>query len=256
MSGAPGRWRTGIGLTATLARLTLGDARERRLAAALRTLVLPVPRRDETPWVRSIEARRRELESSTRRVGTHLPGQDPRHMTLGEVTRRVTKRRRWGLTLLRLVRLLAARRCVEVGSSVGLSGAYLAAGLAMTGGGRLVTLEGARDIAGTARETFGALGLAELVTVHQGRFPQTLPAVLDEVGPVDLVFVDGDHDPDATLEYFAAVRGALRPGGIAVFDDIRWSAPMTRAWEEIEATTPRGVVADLGSVGLWSAPWP
>lgn len=254
MSTGPDRWRSGLRLVGTLARLAVADARQRRLAAALRTVVLPVPARDEAPWVDRIEQRRAALEASTRRVGTHLPGQEARPMPVGEVARQVTKRPRWGLTLLRLVRTVGARTCIEVGASVGLSGAYLAAGLSLSGGGRLVTLEGATDIAATARETFRELGLSELVEVREGRFPRTLPGVLTETAPVDLVFVDGHHDPGATLEYFEAIRGALHPGGVIVFDDIRWSPPMAGAWRQIATTSPHSVVADLGSVGLWCAP--
>ncbi len=114
-----------------------------------------------------------------------------------------------------------------------------------------MTIEGSPASAALARGHLGELGLAEpLVEVRTGRFDEVLPGVLEDLGEVDYVFVDGHHDEEATKAYFAMVKPRLRAGGTVVFDDIRWSDGMLRAWEAVRQDPDVAVSVDCGGVGL------
>lgn len=64
----------------------------------------------------------------------------------------------------------------------------------------------------------------------------------------DLAFVDGHHDEQATLDYFALIRPRMRTGAVMAFDDIEWSDGMRRAWKEIRASD--GVASSWARKGL------
>lgn len=160
-----------------------------------------------------------------------------------------SKPRRWALLLFHLVREMRPAVCVELGTCVGISGAYQAAALRLNSGGRLITMEGAAPLAELATANFATLGL-DNAQVVPGRFQETLDTVLVENAPVDFVFIDGHHDEQATLRYFEQIRPHLSPGAVLLFDDIAWSPGMARAWDTL-ATSPHVEVAlSLGVVGL------
>jgi predicted O-methyltransferase YrrM len=168
---------------------------------------------------------------------------------LGEIHSEASVSTDRGRLLFALVRGMAPRRCVELGTSLGTSAAYLAAALELNGdGGRLVTLEGSGVRSAVARQNLSRLGL-DGVELHVGSFAQTLPFVLDEA-PLDFGFVDGHHEEEPTVGYFTQMADHVDGLATLVFDDISWSAGMRRAWRRITAD-PRVVAeAHLGLVGV------
>lgn len=173
-----------------------------------------------------IEARRTKLARSTRKITlingkTRLPIKLP---ALSPV---------WARRLFYLIRMTRPLRCLELGTSSGFSAAYQAAALAINGCGRLVTLEGAPEVAQLATANLAAIGL-DNVRVETGFFADTLPGVLTELGGVDYAFIDGHHDKIATLAYFKLLVPSLSPGAVVVFDDITWSMGMRRAWSALQ----------------------
>lgn len=164
------------------------------------------------------------------------------------MTRRASVPAEQAWLLYTLARGLDARRCLEMGTCVGVSGAYLAAAMEPAGGGTLRSLEGHRDRAAVATDTWERLGFADAEVVV-GRFDKTLPRTL-ETGPFDVVFVDGNHDGDATRSYVAAIRAVSRPRALLVLDDIAWSEGMVGAWRDVSRELSSSVSVDLGRVGL------
>lgn len=138
-----------------------------------------------------------------------------------------------------------AKNVLEMGTCVGVSGAYIASALK---GGKLTTLEGDPERGRISTETFAKLGLSDRTAVIVGPFHLTLKRVLDSDGPFDLIFVDGHHDGDATIQYFETLLDHLTPNGIIVFDDIRWSEGMKKGWDVI-ASHPKITPIDMGAIG-------
>jgi len=117
--------------------------------------------------------------------------------------------------------------------------------------GRLVTLEGDATLAGLARENFNALTLANAEVV-QGRFERTLPGVLGDHGPFDLVFIDGGKNDNALLQQFEDIYPVLTPEAILLIDDIYWSNKMTEAWQILKQDRRIRTAIDLYAVGVCS----
>jgi predicted O-methyltransferase YrrM len=203
---------------------------------------------DEQAFVDRIEAERAALERSEEELqyldfGAGRTGDDGKSKEemergtlvtrrVGEVCRVASKPPRSARILFDLVRERRPETCIELGTCLGISAAYAAAALELNGGGFLFTLEGAAPLAERARSLLERLGLSHRVEVRAGRFVDLLPALLAE-HDFDYAFVDGHHDEQATLHYFAAIRPRMRPGGVFVFDDVDWSDGMRRAWHAI-----------------------
>lgn len=158
---------------------------------------------------------------------------------------------RWGVFLFRIVRTLAPRNVLELGTNLGVSGAYLRSALDMNGGeGLLVTMEGDPSLAAIAEKTIQSVSHGETV-VLTGRFQDRLPAALERLGSVNMAFLDGHHEYDATLRYFEMIRPHLAPDACVVFDDVYlWSRPVRRAWKHLVFGNPSAIAVDLAKLGM------
>lgn len=155
----------------------------------------------------------------------------------------------WGEFHFSLLRSIQAEICLELGSNVGISGAYLASALALNKKGLLVTLEGIESFANVASRGFEQLGLSN-VELHTGLFQDTLSGVLQKHEKFDYVFIDGHHQKDPTLEYFDLIKPYLAENAIVVFDDIYWSKGMKEAWDIVSNDENTQAAFDYYKLGL------
>lgn len=153
---------------------------------------------------------------------------------------------RFGQHLFRLSAFLQPATILEMGSSLGISAAYLAKGAPHA---HMITLEGSPAIARIARAQLDTLNLAQ-VEVRTGEFSTTLPETLRALGTIDLAFIDGNHRYNPTIEYFEALKPCLHDGSVVVFDDIHWSRGMEDAWNDIRRDPRVTVSIDLFYKGI------
>ncbi len=170
-----------------------------------------------------------------------------RQVPLARVARRSSSSPRQGRWLFRLAQLLQARQILELGTSVGIGAMYLASGARSA---QLVSLEGSPDYTHVAATNLEILGLQKNCTLLNGPFQQSLDQALRRHDPWDLIFFDGHHQEAATLAYFEQCLPHLSATGVAVFDDIYWSAEMLAAWKKIQAKPQVTLSIDLFDLGL------
>jgi len=156
---------------------------------------------------------------------------------------------RWGIFLHLCADVAAAGTMLELGSSAGISAAYLASG---RGCRRLTTLEGSPVLARLAQATLDEI--ARDAKVIEGPFDDGLDHVftaLDQADAgLDLVYLDGHHDEVAALHYVQRLVPRLRPGALVILDDIYLYEEMWRAWNRIRTMPGISVAVNLGRFGL------
>ena len=126
-----------------------------------------------------------------------------------------------GLFLGLLVKILGARRVVEVGTFTGYSA--LAMAQALPPGGRILCCDVSEEWTAIARRYWKEAGVADRIDLRLGPAQQTLATLLADQGPgsQDLFFIDADKTGyDA---YYEAALRLLRPGGLIAIDNVLWS---------------------------------
>jgi predicted O-methyltransferase YrrM len=151
-----------------------------------------------------------------------------------------------GKLLFRIVHYYQCKNILELGTSLGLGTAYLASA---THSGKVVTIEGSSEIAQQAQANFKQLGLSQIEVVT-GEFDAILTSVLSSNSTFDLVFIDGNHREEPTLQYTEMLLPHISEHSILIYDDIHWSKGMHNAWNQI-IKDPRIMLSiDLFQIGL------
>ena len=119
-----------------------------------------------------------------------------------------------------LVRLMGARRALEVGVFTGLSSLHMA--LAMPPEGRLIACDVNSESTAIAQRYWREAGVEDKIELRLAPAIDTLDALLAEgaAGSFDFAFVDADKENYG--HYYERVLKLLRPGGLAAFDNVLW----------------------------------
>jgi len=154
--------------------------------------------------------------------------------------------KKYGKLLFNLAQWVSARNILELGTSVGVGTMYLASSAPLAS---VITIEGDETRCQLAIDNLIKLGLFN-VNVVQGSFDSELPKVLRDSISLDLVFFDGDHSYHATMANFEMCLYKAHEGSVFVFDDIRWSNDMFKAWQQIVSNESVTISIDLFRMGI------
>ena len=224
--------------TLELSRLRLSGDTGRRLARGLDDRAFPLA--DE------IEKRRSELLRDTSPLVDESLGPPAIYdegQSVGDACR-VSMDRQSALTLHSLAAEFRPQTILELGTNIGISAAYLA-----SAGGSVTTMDASPHRIAVARRLHRDIGLTNVDYVV-GLFDDTLVETLDRLPEIDFAFIDGNHQYQPTLDYFAAIADKSSPGAVLVFDDIRWSDGMKQAWAEIKVSPRFKLIADMHRFGV------
>ena len=126
-----------------------------------------------------------------------------------------------GLFLGLLVRMLDARRVIEVGTFTGYSA--LAMAMALPPGGRVLCCDISQEYTAIARRYWKEAGVENRIALRLGPAKETLTGVLAAEGGAsqDLAFIDADKTGYDV--YYELCLQLVRPGGIIAIDNVLWS---------------------------------
>jgi caffeoyl-CoA O-methyltransferase len=130
-----------------------------------------------------------------------------------------------GAFLKMLVRLLDARRALEIGLFTGYSALCMAE--AMSGEGEVISCELEEKHAEVARSFIERSPVGHRIDIRMG---PALESLKDIDGPFDLVFLDADKEN--YCNYYDAVLPKLRSGGLVAADNVLWSGRVLDPKEE------------------------
>jgi predicted O-methyltransferase YrrM len=244
-------------MTASLVRLAASrDPAADPLGRALRTTLLGRVPREEREWIDRIEAKRAELMADRGLAGSPFDPAAPEGRSSGDedgttvalASELMSLPPPWCLLLMQLVRELAPRLCVELGTAFGISTAYQAAALELNGSGKLTTFEGSAAWGELAERNLSALGLGA-VEIRVGPISETLPAALSGDGAVDFAFIDAEHQADAALEQFRIMSPRFSRGALVVLDDVNWPQ-MGQVHDAIGGQPEVSTSLTIGRLGL------
>jgi caffeoyl-CoA O-methyltransferase len=118
-----------------------------------------------------------------------------------------------------LVRLIGARRCIEVGTFTGYSA--LAVALALPAGGRIVCCDVSEEWTSIARKFWALASVQKKISLRLAPALRTLDAMLPrEKGKYDFAFIDADKKN--YRNYYERCLKLVRKGGLIAVDNTLW----------------------------------
>ncbi len=166
--------------------------------------------------------------------------------SVSQIARHSLKSKKLAQFLFRMVNYYQPQIIVELGTSFGLSTAYMAAA---NPNANVFTIEGSPAIAAVAKKNFEKLNLYN-TRLLEGGFDAILSSLLQHIKRVDFAFIDGNHRLDPTMRYFELLLKYSSENTILVFDDIHWSEEMELAWRKIQDHPTVMCTVDLFFLGL------
>ncbi len=207
---------------------------------------------EQNAMIRSaVSAYRRGLEHDTTPLFVGTMGAISRkaqRRTVSDIMRRTETSQRYGLLLARLAADWRPSSILELGTSMGVSTAYLATGYPEA---EIVTVEGLEPVANIARRHLTEANMTN-VNVVCADLDKSLEDVIEQLpcGLVDMAFVDANHCEEATLRYFETIKRHRAERCLIIFDDIFWSKGMTMAWQKIIDDPEVMTTIELPRMGL------
>ena len=165
---------------------------------------------------------------------------------VADIAKHALKSPKYAAFLYRLAHHYKPATVMELGTSLGITSAYLAKAVPDS---TVYTIEGSGAVREKAVSVFNDLGIQNIESV-KGEFDLLLPEILTRVGSVDLAYVDGNHRKEPTVRYFHALLEKADNNSIMAFDDIHWSSEMEAAWEEIKNHQSVRCSIDLFFLGI------
>lgn len=174
-----------------------------------------------------------------RYVQAHSVREHPAQAALREATRT----HRWagmqispdqGQFMALLVKLIGARRAIEIGTFTGYSALTVA--LALPADGRLLACDVSDEYTRIGRPFWQQAGVEHKIELVLAPALQTLEGRLDagEAGSYDFVFIDADKASyDA---YYELCLTLLRVGGLIAFDNMLWGGAVARPATDADTT--------------------
>jgi predicted O-methyltransferase YrrM len=117
-----------------------------------------------------------------------------------------------------LGKIIKAKKILEIGTSSGYSGIWLAS-LVKLFKGKLYTIESHPGRYALAGENFAKAGVNEFIVQVKGHAPQILKEIPEIMaGEFDLVFLDATKREH--VAYFKEIADLVRPGGMIIADNV------------------------------------
>jgi len=164
---------------------------------------------------------------------------------LRDIIRNSSVNQKYGKLLYKLNRYFKCKYILELGSSVGISSAFIAQA---NKNAHFTSIEGSRNKLTIAKQI--AQELNQNTKFIEGNIDHKLDEVLQEFEKIDFVYFDGNHTNKSTLSYFNSCLPKVHNNSVFVFDDIHWSKEMEEAWEEIKHNKKVKLSVDLYRMGL------
>ena len=177
-------------------------------------------------------------------AGSHVNNNQRKKVS--QIAKNALKPPKMAQLLFRLAEHLHPKHIIELGTCLGITSIYLQKAAPDA---KVYTMEGCPQTAGVAQEVFTKAG-AKDIKLTVGNFNDTLPALINTLPQLDFVFIDGNHQKQATLDYFNWCLPRINESSMLIFDDIYWSEGMKEAWAEIKAHPDVTITVDLFWIGL------
>lgn len=206
--------------------------------------------RIETDGISEIENLRSQLLQDQREIQVEDFGNGSKHLKtqnrkISDIAKTSLSEVKFSQLYLRIANHIKAKNIIELGTSLGINTLYLA----KKTDSKIFTFEGSREIAEIADISF-EFGGAKNVELIKGNIDTTLYSNLSRMPKADFVFMDANHQYEATKKYFGWLLMKIHHSSVMIVDDIHDNPGMEKAWREIKNHDLVYVSIDLFRCGI------
>lgn len=151
--------------------------------------------------------------------------------------------KKYGQLIARVVDFYSIKNCLEMGTSMGLGTAYLS-----LNSDHVLSIEGCPNTYEAAKNNLS--GFDEGIELINYEFTEGLEQAFNNHKDFGLIYIDGNHQYQATLDYFHKLIDKVSNDTMLIFDDINWSTGMRKAWDEIIKSDKINVSIELFRMGI------
>lgn len=169
---------------------------------------------------------------------------------VSEISNNASSKKRWCEFYYILAKEINAKNILEIGTNLGVSGQYFLKAIYENHDSQsfFLTFEGLPDLCKIAENRFNQIAKNNF-NIIQGLYDETLCIVEKIDKKYDLIFIDGNHRYEPTLNYFNYLKNYCHENSVIIFDDINWSKEMIKVWDKIKSSEDV-VSIDLFNIGI------
>ena len=119
--------------------------------------------------------------------------------------------------LYRIVNYFKPSSILELGTSLGISTCAISLGKSNA---QITTIEGCLETASVAKKQFKNFNLNN-INLIVNEFDKELNNLKSQ--KFDLIYIDGNHQKEATINYFNTLLNTVNNDSVVILDDIHWS---------------------------------
>ena len=152
--------------------------------------------------------------------------------------------------LFRITNYFQPQNILEIGTSLGLATSALSLGSRSFGTkAKITTLEGCPETIKQCQYQLQKFNVNNVKCVTT-EFYSYLKTFDFRLSTFDLIYFDGNHSKQATLDYFELLLPTITNESVWIFDDIHWSKDMEEAWKIIQNHPKVSVTIDTFQWGI------
>lgn len=182
---------------------------------------------EHTGIIKNIE---REIAHTPPFMSTDLGTGNNRELS-GKSLLKMSINDRYGSMLYGLCQHFSPENILELGTSAGLSAAWMALGSPKA---KLTSVEACPRKTQLAGEVLRKNGISNVDLIN-GEAASYIQQLRKKEYKAQLFFIDADHSYESTKYFYSKLLPLSTENSLMIFDDIYWSLGMTEAWNEISA---------------------
>ena len=148
--------------------------------------------------------------------------------------------------LFRITNYFQPENILEIGTSLGLATSALSLGNPKA---KITTLEGCPETINQCQLQLQKFNINDVACITT-EFSIYLKNIQHLASNIQLIYFDGNHSKQATLDYFELLLPTITNETVCIFDDIHWSTDMEEAWGIIQKHPKVTVTIDTFQWGI------
>lgn len=198
-----------------------------------------------------IELQRKKMISSKEKIefedfGSGGDKSRKKQLSIRSIALQAVKQAKYARFLNRLVTYTKSNHIIELGTSLGITTAYLAS---VDSDLKIYTVEGDKNIQKKAQQNWNELNLKN---IHSYSFDlnEKWSLLADQINKIDFLFIDANHRKEAMIRYVLQSMTYIHEQSVIVLDDIHWSKETYEAWSILKNRKEVTLSFDIYQMGI------